>query len=548
MLEPGIHFRTTIGEAELAHLQRRANQHRRQHRWFPALLTATRQTLYALRAAPVTTIRRLPPRYILHLVIAMIVPLALLLASVPVSTNPAQLVATDTPQLVFSDQSANRTGATLRVQDVRREIQDYRATAATIGDPPLPEDAIPVPVSLTSRSDALVPMVAPATIRADDVVQLRTGPGKAYDVAARYEHGMTIQVLARYNDWLQVRQNSSSPLMWIARDLVEMHPVIFDALPVLNETDIPAPPPPSIATVREGGITLRDGPGTNYVSLTSLSKGTELELIERYGEWLHVQAASRSGWVNASGVDLREGVLERVATADAASLPEANPALVASVVQDQANLRQGPGTTYGQIGTLRSGEQVTLLAQHAEWYQVQTNNGTQGWVFGNLLGIETRIAQRVPYTDNIPAAPAPAAAPAAAAPVAAAPSYAGSGAAGVALQYVGYPYAWGGSSPAGFDCSGFTSFVYRQLGVYLPHSAAMQYSTAIGAPVSMGALAPGDLVFFAGTWGGGISHVAIYVGGGSIVHAMTYGYGVQVSSLYEAYWMAHYYGAIRPYR
>jgi len=300
--------------------------------------------------------------------------------------------------------------------------------------------------------------------------------------------------------------------------------------------------------VREGGITLRDGPGTNYVSLTSLSKGTELELIERYGEWLHVQAASRSGWVNASGVDLREGVLERVATADAASLPEANPTLVASVVQDQANLRQGPGTTYGQIGTLRSGEQVTLLAQHAEWYQVQTNNGTQGWVFGNLLGIETRIAQRVPYTDNIPAAPAPAAAPAAAAPVAAAPSYAGSGAAGVALQYVGYPYAWGGSSPAGFDCSGFTSFVYRQLGVYLPHSAAMQYSTAIGAPVSMGALAPGDLVFFAGTWGGGISHVAIYVGGGSIVHAMTYGYGVQVSSLYEAYWMAHYYGAIRPYR
>lgn len=76
----------------------------------------------------------------------------------------------------------------------------------------------------------------------------------------------------------------------------------------------------------------------------------------------------------------------------------------------------------------------------------------------------------------------------------------------------------------------------------------MQYSTAIGAPVSMGALAPGDLVFFAGTWGAGISHVAIYVGGGNIVHAMTSGYGVQVSSLYEGYWMAHYYGAIRPYR
>ena len=96
---------------------------------------------------------------------------------------------------------------------------------------------------------------------------------------------------------------------------------------------------------------------------------------------------------------------------------------------------------------------------------------------------------------------------------------------GIALQYLGIPYVWGGSSPAtGFDCSGFVAYVFAQVGVSLPHHAASQYG--YGTPVPYDQLQPGDLVFFSG-----LGHVGIYIGGGQFVHAPHTGDVVRISSL-----------------
>ena len=107
------------------------------------------------------------------------------------------------------------------------------------------------------------------------------------------------------------------------------------------------------------------------------------------------------------------------------------------------------------------------------------------------------------------------------------------GVVGIAMRYLGIPYVYGGASPSGFDCSGFVMYVYAQIGVSLPHNAAMQYG--YGAPVDRSQLEPGDLVFF-----NGLGHNGIYIGGGQFIHSPHTGDVVKISSLsgwYDSTWV-----------
>lgn len=108
----------------------------------------------------------------------------------------------------------------------------------------------------------------------------------------------------------------------------------------------------------------------------------------------------------------------------------------------------------------------------------------------------------------------------------------------LATRYVGRPYTWGGSSPGGFDCSGFVMYVYAKLGVSLPHNAARQY--AYGIQVGRDELKPGDLVFF-----DRLRHNGIYIGAGQFVHASKRGSGVKVSRLDESWFRERWTGARR---
>ena len=112
-----------------------------------------------------------------------------------------------------------------------------------------------------------------------------------------------------------------------------------------------------------------------------------------------------------------------------------------------------------------------------------------------------------------------------------------------AMQYYGSPYVYAGNTPAGFDCSGFTQFVVQNVtGLDIGHGTEGQL--AYGTPIAYDALQPGDLVYFAGTWGPGISHTGIYIGGGQIIHAENEMTGVTISNLWGGY-DAYYYSAIR---
>jgi cell wall-associated NlpC family hydrolase len=114
----------------------------------------------------------------------------------------------------------------------------------------------------------------------------------------------------------------------------------------------------------------------------------------------------------------------------------------------------------------------------------------------------------------------------------------------VAFSKVGANYRWGATGPYNFDCSGFTRYVMKQMGVNIPHSSRAQFNG--GRVVSRNGLLPGDLVFFQGPGGrGGVGHVGVYIGNNRIIHASTPSTGVIVSSLAERYYSSRYLGARR---
>src|SRR5215218_1865764 len=106
-----------------------------------------------------------------------------------------------------------------------------------------------------------------------------------------------------------------------------------------------------------------------------------------------------------------------------------------------------------------------------------------------------------------------------------APTAASQVAVNTALAQLGDPYVWGAAGPDAFDCSGLTMYAYAAAGVSLPHSSSMQ--SALGTAVSYYDLQPGDLVFFYSP----VSHVAMYIGNGQMVHASTSGQPVKVVSV-----------------
>ena len=185
-------------------------------------------------------------------------------------------------------------------------------------------------------------------------------------------------------------------------------------------------------------------------------------------------------------------------------------------IQSQLSQRRALlSSIHNQIAQLRIQEQQRQAELQRELQQrLAAQNATAG---------QNALAQTVGVAPTPPIGPAPP------------PS--NGGVVAIAEHYLGTPYVWGGASPAGFDCSGFTMYVYAQVGVSLPHNAAAQYG--YGSPVSRGSLAPGDLVFF-----DGLGHVGIYVGGNSFIHAPHTGDVVKISSL-TGWYASTYVGARR---
>ena len=523
------------GSSDLDSLQRRANRRRSHYQRSSGSSTFQWASLQQVFRSPIRTVSNLPTRYLLHGAIALALPVAIALSHIHpgVMTPTAPLTVVQTPD------------------DLSIPVAPLSLDTQVIGDLPLDDAEIPAPVSLVSRAEAFAPVVVDAAI-AGDKIFLRNGPGTDYDAVARMAKDTPVEVIGTYNDWFQIREAPDKPVYWVSGALLNMDDGAQYTVFQIDKAAIPALPPKKMATVSEAGLQMRDGPGTNYVTMHKFSNGQQLELLERYQDWYHVGIpGGADGWVRGEFLTIEPSVKGRLL--DAIEIPDANPAMVGRTTDNQVNLRLGPDSKYAKVSTVNVNAQLALVGKYNDWYKVKLSDGKMAWIFTDYLSVTERVARRVAVTNDFPALPKPVV------KVAVTRSSRASGGGGVnfanvpvsgdvanfALNFVGAAYRYGAAGPSAFDCSGLTSYVYGRQGVQLPRTAAQQYNA--GTHISSNNLQPGDLVFFAGTTGErGITHVGIYIGGGKMVHASTPRTGVQVADLNAAYYQNHYVGAVRP--
>ena len=186
------------------------------------------------------------------------------------------------------------------------------------------------------------------------------------------------------------------------------------------------------------------------------------------------------------------------------------------VTVDILNVRSGPSTDTEKLGKLSLGTTIEILSENEGWYEIDFESKT-AYICGEYVKI---IDSTLTETCD------------------------GSSIVEYAKSYLGTPYAYGGNTSSGFDCSGFVQYVRSNFGVVMPRSSTEQYS--IGVRVEKSELMPGDLVYFKySTSSYGLSHVGIYVGDGHFIHSPVPGQAVQIDPLNSGYFSHYYYGATR---
>lgn len=246
-------------------------------------------------------------------------------------------------------------------------------------------------------------------------------------------------------------------------------------------------------TVTGSVVNVRSGAGVNYPVVTKAYGGGAVNVVDRVGGWTKVLLTDGSyGYISSDYVTM--GEVKRTGY----------------ITGSTVNVREGAGVSYKVLGTVSYGQPVAVTGQENDWFSI-TFNGTTGYVCGQYVTFEqiqvpTVGEQIVSYAKTL----------------------------------LGKPYVYGAAGPNSFDCSGFTSYVFRQLGYSINRTAAAQYSN--GTYVDRSQLQPGDLVMFGK---GYINHVGIYVGNNQFIHAENAGTGVVISNMGQAYYSSSYAGARR---
>lgn len=257
-----------------------------------------------------------------------------------------------------------------------------------------------------------------------------------------------------------------------------------------------------VANVESGNLNVRGEPSTAGKLVGKMPKNSACEVLETADGWAHITSGEVEGYVSLdyllTGADAKIRAKELAAT-------------VVKVNVDGLRVREEASMDGAVLTQVLENEELDYIETVGEWVKVSVDD-EEAYVFGEYVTLEETLATAVTMTEL---------------------RY-GQGVSDLrvdiaefAKQYVGNPYKWGGTSlTKGADCSGFVLAVYKNFGIKLSHSARAQAKE--GKKISHSELQPGDLIFYANS-SGTINHVAMYIGGGKVVHASSPKTGIKIS-------------------
>ena len=262
----------------------------------------------------------------------------------------------------------------------------------------------------------------------------------------------------------------------------------------------------AVGATTGSSLRLREEPSTSASIVTTLDKDVAVAVLDNSIDgWYRIAYNGKAGYVSADYLIIdQDNIFTTYGRANG----------------DGINVRSGPSTESEVLASVNSGTIVTVNGFEDGWYDVTCKYGTEGYIRSDFVDLTTSstVSSNSGFVDT-------------------------------AKKYLGTRYVYGGAAPGGFDCSGFTMYVYKQHGYSLPHSASAQWQSGIGTRVySISELQPGDLVFFndpSRSAGKACSHAGIYVGNGQIIHSSSSrSKGVIISDLTSGYYNTYFVGGI----
>lgn len=287
-------------------------------------------------------------------------------------------------------------------------------------------------------------------------------------------------------------------------------------------------------------------PLINSTEIKSLKANTPVTVLDYVNGWYFVNSEDAQGWVRKEKLDTlkqtqkeSESKIEETVAEDTTTETEEKTETKTTkyVNVEKANLREKASKDSSTVQSISKNTVVTVVGTEGTWSKVEVD-GKTGYILSELLSSDkvkestnntTKDKNTTSTKNNVTNRGEE---------VDRSQSANSGNVVSYASSFLGTRYILGGASPSGFDCSGFTMYVYGKYGVSLAHSARAQSS--VGTAVDRANLQAGDLVLFKGATGNSIGHVGIYIGGNNFIHASNPSDGVKITSMSTSYYQTRY--------